>query len=277
MSEFILAVDKVYFGDAGGTPANDLGKTKGGVIFRQNASSEVEIDNDQDVEPEAIITTKLRREMEINLADCTLDNLELLFNGTIGEVPNDNILTLPDEVDEGVTKSLKLVTKPLNGVKYEIELSRARIRPEGEINVNNDGNAVLTLVVVSLASESIKATLSLDNAVPDANSAVHFTAVEGGPDGNNITVTFVNAGVSQSLNVTVVGTDITVTLETDGSSIIQSTALEVAVAVNADVEANLLVSAIAAGNGSTVVEAHAETALSGGITYAAPKLTKVTV
>jgi hypothetical protein len=276
MSEFILAVDKVYFGDAGGTPASDLGKTKGGVIFRQNASSEVEIDNDQDVEPEAIITTKLRREMEINLADCALDNLELLFNGTIGEAPDDNILTLPDEVDEGVTKSLKLVTKTLNGIKYEIELSRARIRPEGEINVNNDGNAVLTLVVVSLASESIKATLSLDNAAPDANSAVHFTAVDGGPDGNDITITFVDPGGTSALDVTVSGTDITVSLETD-TGVIVSTAAEVAAAVNDDVEANLLVSAIASGNGTTVVEAHTETSMAGGITYAAPKLTKVTV
>lgn len=276
MSEFILAVDKVYFGDAGGTPASDLGKTKGGVIFRQNASSEVEIDNDQDVEPEAIITTKLRREMEINLADCTLDNLELLFNGTIGEVPNENILTLPDEVNEGVTKSLKLVTKTLNGIKYEIELSRARIRPEGEINVNNDGNAILTLVVVSLASESIKASLSLDNAVPDANSAVHFTAVDGGPDGNDITVAFDNPGGTSALGVTVSGTDIAVSLGTD-TGVIVSTAAEVAAALNNDAEANLLISAIAAGNGSTVVEAHTATSLSGGITYAAPKLTKVTV
>jgi hypothetical protein len=276
MSEFILAVDKVYFGDAGGTPSTELGKTKGGVIFRQTTPTEVEIDNDQDVEPEMIISTKLRREMEINLADCSLDNLELLFNGTIGEVPDDDILTLPDEVSEGVTKSLKLVTKTMNGVKYEIELSRARVRPEGEINVNNDGNAVVRLMVVSLASESVKAKLTLDNAAPDANSAVHFTAVEPGPDGNNITITFVNPGGTSALDVTVSGTDITVSLETD-TGVIVSTAAEVAAAVNDDVEANLLVSAMAAGNGSTVVEAHAETALTGGITYAAPKLTKVTV
>ena len=276
MSEFILAVDKVYFGDAGGTPSSELGKTKGGVIFRQNTPTEVEIDNDQDVEPEMIISTKLRREMEINLADCALANLELLFNGTIGEAPDDDILTLPDEVSEGVTKSLKLVTKTLSGVRYEIELSRARIRPEGEIAVNNDGNAIAKLMVVSLASESIKAVLSLDNASPTANSAVHFTAVEGGPDGNDITITFVNPGGTSALDVTVSGTDITVSLETD-TGVIVSTAAEVAAAVNDDVEANLLVSAMAAGNGSTVVEAHAETALSGGITYAAPKLTKVTV
>jgi len=276
MSEFILAVDKVYFGDAGGTPNNELGKTKGGVIFRQTTPTEVEIDNDQDVEPEMIISTKLRREMEINLADCALANLELLFNGTIGEVPNDDILTLPDEVSEGVTKSLKLVTKTLNGVKYEIELSRARIRPEGEIAVNNDGNAVARLMVVSLASESMKAVLTLDNASPDANSAVHFMALEGGPDGNDITVKFLNPGGTSALNVTVSGTDITVSLKT-ATGVIVSTALEVAAAVNNDVEANLLVSAIASGNGSSVVEAHAKTALSGGITYAAPKLTKVTV
>ena len=276
MSEFILAVDKVYYGDAGGTPNNDLGKTKGGVIFRQTTPTEVEIDNDQDVEPEMIISTKLRREMEINLADCSLDNLELLFNGTIGEAPDDDILTLPDEVSEGVTKSLKLVTKAMNGVKYEIELSRARIRPEGEINVNNDGNAVVRLMVVSLASESVKAKLTLDNASPDSNSAVHFTAVDAGPDGNEITVTFSNPGGTSALDVTVSETDITVRLETVDGSIV-STALEVAAAINDDVEANLLVSAMAAGNGSTVVEAHAETALAGGATFAAPKLTKVTV
>ena len=277
MSEFILAVDKVYYGDAGGTPNNDLGKTKGGVIFRQTTPTEVEIDNDQDVEPEMIISTKLRREMEINLADCSLDNLELLFNGTIGEVPDDDILTLPDEVSEGVTKSLKLVTKTMNGVKYEIELSRARIRPEGEINVNNDGNAVVRLMVVSLASESVKAKLTLDNASPDSNSAVHFTAVDAGPDGNEITVAFVDPGAGDNaLDVTVSDTDITVSLETDDGELV-STALEVAAAVNADDDAKLLVTAMAAGNGSTVVEAHAETALSGGITYAAPKLTKVTV
>lgn len=277
MSEFILAVDKVYFGDAGGTPNNELGKTKGGVVFRQTTPTEVEIDNDQDVEPEMIISTKLRREMEINLADCALDNLELLFNGTIGEVPDDDILTLPDEVSEGVTKSLKLVTKTLNGVKYEIELSRARIRPDGEIAANNDGNAVVKLMVVSLASESVKAKLTLDNASPTANSAVHLTAVDSGPDGNDITIAFVNAGASQSLDVSVTGDAITVTLETNAGSSVQSTALEVAAAINDDVEANLLVSAIASGVGSTVVEAHAATNLAGGITYAAPKLTKVTV
>jgi len=277
MSEFILAVDKVYYGDAGGTPNNDLGKTKGGVIFRQTTPTEVEIDNDQDVEPEMIISTKLRREMEINLADCSLDNLELLFNGTIGEVPDDDILTLPDEVSEGVTKSLKLVTKTMNGVKYEIELSRARIRPEGEINVNNDGNAVVRLMVVSLASESVKAKLTLDNAAPDSNSAVHFTAVDAGPDGNEITVAFVDPGAGDNaLDVTVSDTDIIVSLETDDGELV-STALEVAAAVNADDDAKLLVTAMAAGNGSTVVEAHAATALAGGATFAAPKLTKVTV
>lgn len=150
MSDFILAVDKVEIADVGSSPSIDLGKTKGGAIFRQNAANEVEIDNDQDVEPEAIITTKLRREMELNLADCKLSNLALVFNGTVVG----SVLTLPTEVNAGVTKAVKLTTKELGGVYYEILLPKARIRPEGEITINNDGNAVLTLALVNLAHTS---------------------------------------------------------------------------------------------------------------------------
>jgi len=150
MSDFILAVEKVEIGNVGSTPNVDLGKTKGGVIFRQNAATEVEIDNDQDVEPEAIITTKLRREMEINLADCKLDNLALVLNGTVVG----SVLTLPSEVSAGVTKAVKLTTKAISGVHYEILLPKARIKPEGEINVNNDGNAIVRLLLVNLAHTS---------------------------------------------------------------------------------------------------------------------------
>ena len=147
MSDFILAVEKVEIGEVGSAPTIDLGKTKGGVVFRQNATQEVEIDNDQDVEPEDIITTKLRREMEVNLADCKVDNLALVFNGEV----SGSEVTLPTEVNEGVKKSVKLTTKQLNGVHYEIMLPKARIRPEGEITINNEGNAVLRLMMVNLA------------------------------------------------------------------------------------------------------------------------------
>lgn len=150
MSDFILAVDKVEIADVGTAPNVDLGKTKGGVVFRQNAAQEVEIDNDQDVEPEAIITTKLRREMEINLSDCKLDNLALVFNGTVAG----SVLSLPTEVSAGVTKAVKLTTKAIGGVYYEVLLPKARIKPDGEITVNNDGNAVVRLLLVNLAHTS---------------------------------------------------------------------------------------------------------------------------
>ena len=147
MSDFILAVEKIEIADVGSSPNIDLGKTKGGAVFRQNAAQEVEIDNDQDVEPEAIITTKLRREMEINLSDCKLDNLALVFNGTVGG----SILSLPTTVSAGTTKAVKLTTKAIDGVYYEVLLQKARIRPEGEITINNDGNAVVRLLLVNLA------------------------------------------------------------------------------------------------------------------------------
>lgn len=277
MSEFILATEKVEVGAIGETPSIDLGKTKGGIIFRQNAATEVEIDNDQDVEPESIITSKIRRELEINLADCKLSNLEMLFDGEIQKAPNDNILNLPEEAKDGVVKSIKITSKTLDGIYYTITMDRARIRPEGEIAVNNDGNAVLTLNVVNLAASDIPATLSFDNASPDANSKVTFTARTGGTTGNSITVAFVDPGIAdQTLFVSVTGTDITVNLATDSGLSITSTADDVAKAVNGDVDASALVYAEASGDGSTVVEAHAQASLTGGKDLNAPKITKVT-
>lgn len=276
MSDFILALDKVEVGDVGTSPSVDLGKTKGGAIFRQNASQEIELDNDQDVEPEAIVTTKINREIEVNLADCSLENLELLFNGEIGEAPNDNVVTLPEEVQDGVIKAIRLTSKVLDGVNYKIELSKARIRPEGEVTVNNDGNAVLRLMITSVASDDISASISLDNAVPDDNSKVTVTAVEGGPAGNDLEVAFVDPGAAdEELSVSVVGDLITVNLATDSGSSIISTAHEVAEAINNDASARALVYAEASGDGSTVVEAHAATSLSGGVELAAPKIERV--
>jgi hypothetical protein len=39
-------------------------------------------------------------------------------------------------------------------VYYEVLLPKARIKPDGEITVNNDGNAVVKLLLVNLAHTS---------------------------------------------------------------------------------------------------------------------------
>lgn len=80
-----------------------------------------------------------------------------------------------------------------------------------------------------------------------------------------VTTTIVNAGISHaSLDVAVVGTDITVTPVTDGSSVITSTAAQVRTAINAFPAAAALVLASLPGSGASVVVAQAKTSLANG-------------
>jgi hypothetical protein len=101
-----------------------------------------------------------------------------------------------------------------------------------------------------------------------SDNAIRYTAKEPGVEGNEITITHVDPpGNNAALDVTVTGSDITVSLATDGASAVTSKADAVVDAINADVEANLLVSASSAvgdSNGTGVVAAAAETALTGG-------------
>ena len=89
-----------------------------------------------------------------------------------------------------------------------------------------------------------------------------FTAKTRGPDGNDVTVAFVEAGNDTALSVAVTGTDIVVNLATDSGGAATSTAAEVAGAIEADVDADELVSVDVVSAG--VVAAMAVTALSGG-------------
>jgi hypothetical protein len=108
---------------------------------------------------------------------------------------------------------------------------------------------------------------SLTTALTGTNNDLKFTAVTPGAAGNSITVTYVDPPTNNAtLSVDVDGTDITVNLATNGSSAVTSTAAQVAAAIAASVEASRLVSVENApsNDGSGVVTALAETALSGG-------------
>ncbi len=108
---------------------------------------------------------------------------------------------------------------------------------------------------------AVKATATLLTLT----SGLVFTAVNAGVGGNSITVTYVNPGTpSAALDVTVVASAITVSLATDAGSIVTSTANNVLAAVNADVQANLLVLVTAVSTGIGLVSAVAPTSLTGG-------------
>lgn len=104
------------------------------------------------------------------------------------------------------------------------------------------------------------------------DNGLTFTAREYGTGGNSIRVTYVDPGAAtQALAVSVAALSIVVSLETDGDSLIVSTAADVKAAIEAHEEANRLVSVAimtsdsgSADDGTGVVTAMAATALTGG-------------
>lgn len=111
------------------------------------------------------------------------------------------------------------------------------------------------------------ATLTVD--CTNANADLKFTSKLSGHLGNTTSVEYVDpAAVSSPLSVSVVGNAISVSLETDASGAIISTATQVKAAVEANGGASALVSVALVGDGTGVVEAKAAAFLRGGTTTA---------
>jgi hypothetical protein len=93
-----------------------------------------------------------------------------------------------------------------------------------------------------------------------------YTAVTAGNAGNDITIAYTDPGApNQSIAVTVVGSAISVSLATDGDSLITSTATLIKTAVDNNVDAAALVSIVVSGTGSNVQTAQSATNLEGGL------------
>ena len=115
-----------------------------------------------------------------------------------------------------------------------------------------------------MASADAVLSTNLANAV---NNDLDFTARTPGLGGNLISVTYVDPGApSQALAVTVSGNDITVSLATNGSSVITTIASAVAAAIAANADANRLVVVTnkAANDGTGLVAAMAKSYLTAG-------------
>jgi hypothetical protein len=129
------------------------------------------------------------------------------------------------------------------------------------------------------AAFATAATLTLGRAA--VNTAIEVTAAAAGAEGNDITVQLVDPETnSATLAVSVSGKAITVTLATDASGVITSTADEVVTAVNAETDAAALVSAANAtgSSGTGVVKAtRLPRALGGGADEPFPLNTPVLV
>lgn len=76
-----------------------------------------------------------------------------------------------------------------------------------------------------------------------SNKDLTFTAVARGYPGNSVTIAYVNGGASQSLSVSVSGLAVTVNLATDGSSVPTATASQIMTAINANANAQVVLTA----------------------------------
>ncbi len=124
--------------------------------------------------------------------------------------------------------------------------------------------------VVNKYTPAVAATKTFGTA--GQNSAITLTAKTPGAAGNELTLTITDPGTaSQMLAVTVGanGKDITVALGTDSEGAENSTAEEVAAAINGHATAKNLVVATAHGDGEGVVAAATKTALADGADSAA--------
>lgn len=114
-------------------------------------------------------------------------------------------------------------------------------------------------------ADDVNATLSTNLA--GSNNDIVFTAVAPGVSGNLISIEYLDPeDTDVALSVGVVGNAITVTLATDESGVITSTADLIKTAIEAEAEADALVTVAdkAANDGSGVVIAMAATLLTGG-------------
>jgi len=145
-----------------------------------------------------------------------------------------------------------------------------KIVPKGTI-VGGKTKAVLDNLdepVVGKYAIEVKSSLVAGTAGED--SAVLFTALAAGDEGDAVSITITDPGTaSQDLTVTVSDKDITISLATGADTVEVSTAKEVADAVNADTDAKLLVAASYYGDGAGVVAAKSKTSLAGGADSAA--------
>ena len=107
---------------------------------------------------------------------------------------------------------------------------------------------------------------SLTTSLVGANNDITYTAVTGGTNSNNISITYADPGAAnQALSLGIAGNAITVNLATDAGSAITTTANDVLAAIAASSSASNLVTGVATGSGLTAVTAMAATNLTGGL------------
>lgn len=147
MADLMFSISKVEVSD-NGTTWTDLGATKGGGRFTQDIET-VEIQSDQASDPEAIIPVRAPKTISLNLYDAKPENLALAFGGTV----SGSDVNIPSLVT-GVTKQLKITTRAVNGVYFEILVQKAFITGRSEISLDARDSTAIPLEIRVLVPSS---------------------------------------------------------------------------------------------------------------------------
>ena len=91
-----------------------------------------------------------------------------------------------------------------------------------------------------------------------------FTHIDGGLVGNDVTITIIVSGINTAQSIVVTGSDIVFNSATDGTGVATDTEGSMKDALNADVNANVLILSSILGDGLSIVEPLVETTLKGG-------------
>ncbi len=98
------------------------------------------------------------------------------------------------------------------------------------------------------------------------NQSLTYTAVNNGVSGDAITITLVDpGGTGEVLSIVVTGSDIVVSLDTDGGGAISTTGNALKAALNSDPDASLLI--LVSGSNASALTALTETPLTGADGY----------
>lgn len=147
MADLMFNIEKIEVSDDG-TTWTDLGATKGGGRITQDVQ-EVEIQSDQNADPEAIVAIRAPKTISVKLLNASPENLALAFGGTVAG----NIVSIPN-VLTGVEKQVRITTQPVNGVSFEILVARGKITGRSEINLNADNATVIPLEIKVLTPQT---------------------------------------------------------------------------------------------------------------------------
>lgn len=258
-----------YFTVSGTITVAPNGKVKGLLLAQSDvsmATTHVEIVNDNPIET----TQKDNEETSVTAAETYI---ELPVNMTSA--------TLVLDATDSCTATVYM-TPDRTGIATtpEVEVEWYEGAITNDTAIMEIGRMAGVRMKITTDNHVAEVKSSYTTSLAGANNDIVYTSKLVGVLGDAITVEYVNPSeASQSLLVEVTGTDITVNLATDGSSVITSTADEIKAAIAALPAAHALVGTAdkAANDGSGVVTAMAKTNLAGGVNYVAPTLPKLWV